>query len=205
MNLVDFVDDIVVEVPAVLEPTALSHLIRAARQFCRDSRIWQREFSIYTVKGVDGYSVSPADSGTVLDVEWLALEGRYLDGRHSTALVGNSDPEASRGRPETYHLFEGDRIVFTPIPDGSHIVTGVQSLIPPRGSDEIPDWMADQWGEALVALTSANLMTMPNKDWTDPSASQIHFARYAQLVQQAKKFALGENRRATREVSYGGL
>lgn len=205
MNLIDFVDDVVVEVPQVLEPTAMTYVVRAARQFCRDSRIWQRDFSIYTVAGVEGIQLSPVEMGAAMDIEWLSLDGKYLDGRHSTALTGDGRPEERRGRPQIYHIFDGDRVVFSPTPDAQYKVKGVQSLLPERGADEIPDWMADQWGDTIIAAASANLLMMPEKDWTNPAAARAHAERYVRGMEAARKFAMGESRRATRIVAYGGL
>lgn len=204
MNLMDVVDEVVVEVPAVHEQTALLHLARAARYFCRESRVWQKFFQIYTIEGVDTYTVDPSDTGVVLGVEWLARDGEHLQGRRSVSMAQNEDSGSPEGPPYLYHLYEGEGVQVSPVPDQQYILEGVQYLAPSRGSFQIPNWMMDAWGDAIISLACANLLEMPGKDWTNPEAAQIHMARYKTLEDRAKAVARGEDQRLRPGYSQGG-
>lgn len=205
MKYLDMVDELVMEVPSVLEPTALVQLRRAARDFCRDSRIWQRPFTILTIAGIEDYQLDPVERAAPIEIEWLSLDGELLDGRHSMATMGNTAKNARRCAPRLYHEFDGGDIRLSPVPDERYTIHGVQSLQPRRDLDEIPDWLADSWGETIIHLAAAKLLLMPNKDWTDPQMAQVHMGEYQKEMLKAKSQATGEDKPAVRVVQYGGL
>lgn len=205
MDLLDLLDETAMLVPGVPEPTAVVELRRAARQFCQDSRIWQRPFQVYTVAGISGYEVDSAENAALLGIEWLSLNGERLDGRTSQATMANHASDAKQHKPTTYYHTPGSELVLSPVPDDQYVLHGMQALQPYRTSDRIPDWMGDKWGDAIIALAGAWLFLMPEKDWTDAQSASVQMQRYRGYLAQAKKEASGDHEPATRVVAYGGL
>lgn len=201
MELYDLVPELAVQVPHVPAPLAVAELRRASRQFCQDSHIWQRPFDIYTVNRLGTYDISLPEAGSKVAVEWLALDGKRLDGRSTQVSID----DARNGKPDSYYELPGLALGFAPVPDKQYHLKGVISLQPVRNTNDLPDWLADEWGDAIVALATTWLAAIPAKDWTNPEAVAANQARYQMQLGRAVKQARGESQPAVRTVAYGGL
>ncbi|GED44084.1 phage adaptor protein [Cobetia marina] len=204
MDIAALTPDTAIHVVGCPEPTIWVELRRAARQFCQDTGIWKVPFQVFAVPGLDRYPIEPEGSATVSSLVWIGLDGKRLEGRDSEVMMRNQDPNAERGRPTHYYWSRADDMVLAPVPDSQYRLEGVMTLIPRRSAMDIPDWLGERWGEALVALAAAWLLTIPGQRWTDANFARAQMARYQQYVAQAKRQAEGLDQPATRVVRYGG-
>lgn len=204
MDWYELTPELAVLVPHCPEPTQLVELSRATRQFCQDTRIWSRPFQLHVVPGVDQYWADSIEDAAVISIEWLALEGRRLDGRN-TGQFSSRTVSASPGRPVEYYQYPGAEVVLNPIPDKSYAIDGSMSMQPKRGATSIPDWLGDEWGDGIISLAAARLAAMPDKDWTNPDTTQTQMMLYDREVRRAIQKKRAADQPALRVVKYGGL
>lgn len=201
MELYDLTPEVAVIVPHAPEPTVVVELRRATRTFCQDSTAWRRPFQAYAIAGLSQISIDPVEQAALIEVKWLKHAGRFIERRGGKAL----ESHAQQGRPQAYYHYAGDDLVLAPVPDKDYVLDGEQILQPLRTSMEIPDWLGDKWGDAIVALTAAWLMAMPDKVWSNAAEAQTQMMRYQGLVSDAKRDAEGGGGGTCRTVQYGGL
>src|SRR5690554_6823478 len=138
MDWYELTPELAVLAPHCPEPTQITELRRAARQFCQDSRIWSRPFQLYTVAGIDRYPLDVPRQASGITLDWLSLDGRRMDGRN-TSQFRDRAPSATCGAPREYYWYPGEDLVLNPVPDKRHIIEGAMVLQPRRGADEIPE------------------------------------------------------------------
>lgn len=204
MDWYDLTPELAVLVPHCPEPTQVTELRRAARQFCQDTRVWSRPFQLTSEQGVDRYQVEAEDDAAIVAIDWLSLAGRRLDGRN-TGQMASRPGHAAPGTPREYYQYPGGELVLDPVPDAEHVIDGAMSLQPRRKAEGLPEWLGDQWGDGIISLAAARLASMPGKDWTNPNTAQSQMMLYEREVRRAVQQKRAADQPATRVVQYGGL
>lgn len=57
---------------------------------------------------------------------------------------------------------------------------------PFRSSGEVPEFIYEDWLDAIVAMTLSKLYMLTDNDWVNPQMAQIQLQQYQQLVRQAR-------------------
>lgn len=65
--------------------------------------------------------------------------------------------------------------------------------LPKMGSETVPRWFLDKYGEAVVAGALVRLYGMTGKSWTDAAQAQTELLRYENFTTQARLNSVGED------------
>lgn len=205
MEWYDLTPELSLLVPHCPEPTQVVELRRAARQFCQDTQVWVRPVELWVVPGVDRYEVPTPDSkASVIELEWLSFDGKFLQARNTSQLT-DAPGHAPAGRPEEFYQYPGDEVVLAPVPDKQYQLAGSVVLQPRMASETLPEWLGNQWGDAIISLAAARLAAIPMKTWSQPAVAQAQMGLYTDMVRKAKAQKTGANKKGVRVARYGGL
>ena len=172
MKWSDLFIDILPHVPGCPEFLVESTIRRTAVQFCRETHVWEEQLSdIYPISSIKNYRLkTPAESAVIaLAGIWHKNDGnpRPVDDYPSMNSLGmltfKNAPDSSKGPMEVYAI-----------------------LKPSSDATQMPDAIGEQYREGLIGGTLHTLMTIPKKDWTDPSYAQVHLAKYYEAVGEAR-------------------
>lgn len=190
----DLLRDIEAEVPGCPEPVMDRELHDAAYDFCRRTGIWREELEPITPKAdVAEYE---------LTVPFWARAEKVLWGYHGThrmafwtesdVRAANHRAEDDTGDPRHYAMVRGGRnkVVVHPIPaDGDKALTFYALLVPTRSSEELPDWLYDEWQDAIVHGALDRLQRQ-KAEWGDPQRAQDHRRDFSREIARAKREAM---------------
>lgn len=209
-----FTTDIRVEIPELPGFVAERSLIRAAREFCEETRCWRVNITIDVTADdptVDIAALLPA--GTEL-VDIVSVKN-VLGGAPVTATTYTKlDRDSSDWRTDTdlnakLYVLDGNNVVrFFPTP--STTVVGKYymrvAVKPTQAATTIDDVVANKYNEALIHGALASLYRLPRKPWTDLNLSSYHATEFrtrmpAARTESAEEFQTG----VARSVKYGGL
>jgi hypothetical protein len=156
-----------VELPGVEDRSFLRALRDAGRRFCDRTEIWA-----WTLDPID---LVEEQLDYTLAHEWQAVIKRVLEVRiNSEAGV----TAGTKGNAQDESLYE-----FTPpstltlddsLEPGADLTDGLEAdvvLVPNLRCDEIPEYIIERWGEAIMAGAIAELKRQPNRGWTDPDGA----------------------------------
>lgn len=143
MNIADLLPEVMPDVPGCPRATAIERLVAAARQFARDSLVWDVEIDRIQVARDQGEVslFSPTDG----KVE--AITSAEID----------SKPVAHRWDGENLTLSEQH-------PAGLLIVRA--ALMPLKTATTLPVPLA-RWPEPIVDYARSRLLSMPRQEWTN--------------------------------------
>lgn len=60
------------------------------------------------------------------------------------------------------------------------------AVAPSRDSEEVPEFIYEEWVDAITALTLSKLYLLTDNEWYNPQAASNQVALYQQLVRQAR-------------------
>lgn len=162
----DFLPRILSHIDGIDSDMAASYAMDSVLQFLRDSKILTEVVCVTLEDCVDSYKIKTSMRITEI------LSVRFFVG-------GRKVP------PETfYHRIEGDTLYCDSAPAGT-VVEIECAVAPPRDSAEVPDFIYEDWVDAVVALTLFKLYMMTDNSWHSPRAAEAQMAIYSQLLRQA--------------------
>lgn len=171
------VDDISRDVrqlfPKAPEDAVRHAIIRAARQFCGQSRWYRVALTATLSPNVQAYSLG---SDPLLEVVDVPL-GRITDTNGAILSLQPSDPttfdpNVKPGRPTTYAYLPEGSVAFFPIPNAAYAVTLTLAVQPKDGVSELPDQLLAKWRVAIEAGAAAFLYELPEA-WRDLNQAEI--------------------------------
>lgn len=159
----------------------LQHVVReAVVRFMRRTRIAVESVEIDLQCGVREYLVETPECEKIVAIE------RVLD-----ACAWNSVradwPSGDLPRPYSWRRDHHHPVVelqYSPKEDD--VVRVDYSWTIGRDGCEIPDFIYEEWEEAIKHGALAELLMMPGQEWTRPQMAQYHEGKYNQLVVEAK-------------------
>lgn len=60
------------------------------------------------------------------------------------------------------------------------------AVAPPRDSDNVPEFLYEEWVDAITALTLSKLYLLTDNEWYNPQGANNQVTLYQQFVQQAR-------------------
>lgn len=151
-------------------------ILRAVDEFLKYTGLWSAESAgIQLVDGTAAYAVTAPTGGTVCRVEAV---------RYKTTLLAPADPSMGAtylGGDAPYAFWFGTDgyIHLSPTPAGTFGVTdllkfrAISTILSGAGTaPTIPDFVAADYHDAIVAGAVARLLEIPGKGWTDRVAAR---------------------------------
>lgn len=158
-----FLNDILPQVPGCPGALVKNEVRRSAIEFCDDSWIWQ-DRSEYTV---------PADHDEIT----LAIPA-------GSAIAGVQMAVDKAGFNE--YTRSGTTITLDHAGTDSTVFKVTVFLKPARDADSLPDFLYEDWFEAIESRAKYELMNMPGKKWFSPNLAVINQRKYLKHLGQAK-------------------
>lgn len=165
-------------VPGCDEDTATFYIRQAAIEFCANSQAWKQELSIptvadqsnYTIPYPTGSALSKLDSFTLVDLDGVPND----DYEAVSAKTGRS---LDRNFSDSYYVYlseDAATLIVMPSPDesGASVLPYV-TLKPSQTSAGVPDWLFEQYVDAIAQGALSKLMGLPGKAWSNPGLSTV--------------------------------
>lgn len=174
----------------VSEPTILRYLRRAAQQFCQDSKIWDVNIGSKEVmpdatpnlrRRIAVPSTAEGDSSFVLpDQSYLNAVSRVR-----YALSPSMEPKNLADSQWSYDIPTRE-LVLEPGAIFQTMTLHVDAILQTSASaTQLPDWMAELWGEGISDYCTFEIMSMPKQEWSDPELAGVFKAKYDARVTEA--------------------
>ena len=163
MTYDELVDEILPDAPGCPRMTVRDRVRDGARQFARESLVWDVEAERRT-----------ADSGETEFDLILPREGQFWT---VTAVEIDEKPVAHEWDRE-------ERIVRLPRGRRGELVIRV-ALEPKDGQASLPQALAE-WSEAIKDYARYRLMVMPGQEWTQPEMGMAYRRQYDDRVNDAR-------------------
>ncbi len=165
----DFLPEVLPYVVGCGEALAINHIIKAAREFCAGTLVWQVEAQVATVAGQPTYTFPLATGLEVVRLLNVSVDGTdYLVPNRSNgrrlARAFVSDVATLSG-PKAITLSVAPSVAGKPIL--------VECAVKPTLAAETwPDALAEHVTDIAPGAISS-LCLLPKVDWTDPSTAAI--------------------------------
>lgn len=169
-DLDDFLPYIRMYAPGVGDPAAFFGIRQAAIEFCERTRIWQFEDN-WNVAADDcegvlapaGADIHEIDKVWFNGVELRKVTPQWMDEFVSNWRSGNEKPT---GQPSYVTQTAPNSIILVPFGSGSVKVS--LYLKPSQDCDQLPDFLVDQYREAICMGALARILLIPNQSFTNP-------------------------------------
>lgn len=148
------------------------HTRQAAIEFCRRSQFWRMEIPITVQPTVETYLIPmPTDAiaSMLLDFTMLDADGMSTDRFHLVAPNrGRTLERDYRTASYVYLSDDGLSLNVQPIPDVSDAqLVPYLSLKPTQSAATLPDFLVNQYADAIAAGALSRLLNMPKTAWRD--------------------------------------
>ena len=190
-----FLPTIMPYAPGCPEPTARAGIIRAAREFCRRTRLW-RDSDQFTVTPTSCNVVCAPDGADLFEIESASLNGRKLE----PISVGDLDRDVVDWRNLTA---DGARWI-TQVEMGSVLVvpraSGTLSLSvflqPAEEADQLPDFLAQHYRSVIADGALAEILMTPGQPFTAPDRAQFYSMRFENRLGGLSTMSIAGQQRA---------
>lgn len=182
-TLSDFYPHILPAVRGCDSDTVDFHLRQAAIEFCRRSQAWRAELPITAIADTETYTIPlPADSvaSMLLAFDMLDSDGNSTD--RFWLVNANRGRKLQRDNRWTAYVFlsdDGLSLNVQPTPDTSIAqLVPYLSLKPSQTATTLPDFLRDQYADAVAAGALARLLAMPKTAWRDVGDASAQQAKF---------------------------
>ena len=188
VDLDDLLPEVRTHLPGVDDPTAQLYLRRAAKRFCQQSRVWQQLLGTKTVgppadpEAKVRFPIPSVGEAVTPDDGFVVPDDAYVHSIFRVLL--DDDPVAER---RYYFDLTNRHLVLEPgtlIQDGAMKVGAI--LEPTRAAETLPEFIAEQWSEAIIDYAIFEMMSQPKKEWTDPASARTFLAKFQRRVAESR-------------------
>lgn len=202
----DWVDDLLVEVPAAMEETVDRAVVAAIQSFFRVSEAWRYEEDVYLYPGVHEFALSPPADTYVASLLHAVVTYPNGDTVELKSVPPHQFRKGPHGDPAACYVTDASLFVDGELEGGVvHVSVVVQ---PKRTITAVPDSLGDKWFDYIRSGAMARLLTMADRPWTDMTrgfaVAATYEARFDAGVELARREARGDRSRPVRTVAYGG-
>lgn len=178
-----WLDHILPRVPGATSPIVLQAVRDATTEFCRRTRIYTHELAPIDIVGdLHTYTVTPPEHTVVADFMRVHVAGKKIDPytEDDMDIVVRWWDQGARGPAEAYLVPANNQIRIVPIP-AETIAGGLVAkvaLCPLNTSTECPDFLFDDYREAIQCGALAELYMMPRMRWSNGALAQKNEADF---------------------------
>lgn len=169
--------------PGAPEPSALTCLIDAARDFCDRTRMW-RETDEIEITTPDGQALTTIEDAEICEIEWAEFEGYELTPQSPDYLddhfPGWAHGAIETGGPKYFTQLLPDTIIIVPPAEGTLRARFV--LRPKDGASTLPDFLARRFPTQLGEGAAARLLMLPGATTADPDRAVYLEAKFQKFI-----------------------
>jgi hypothetical protein len=170
--------------------TIIRAYIRAAREFCGESRWMRLTLAAATSPNVQLYSLGNDPNLEILAVSAVSVTvpGTPLPIKVALPpIVGMAmDPNLRPGVPVEHSYVPEGQIAFNPTPDKVYPVTITLIVQPKVTAVELPDELLVKWDRTFQAGALAYLFEIPGEVWANPQQALMEMAKFRSGKSNAK-------------------
>lgn len=196
-NVQEWVDSIRMDVPEPLDTTVARQVRYAIQEFFRASEAWLHTERIELVEDNAPLENMP-DKTYVAATKYAYFEPEDRDGRYklTSELPHRLTPATRVG----CFAHSGNRILLDAFEKGTLEVSVV--VQPNRNIESVPDSLGDKWFDVIRRGAVARLLSMPEKEWSNPRAAATYEAHFREGIAKAKREARDDRSRPKRSVRF---
>jgi hypothetical protein len=212
--LTELVSDIQATIPEIPGFIAERQVLRAARQFCHETRAWRDSFQFSVIEALPTVALgSLIPAGTEL-VDIISIKntggGEPVHPRTYSWLDRNtSDWRSETDLNASYYVRDSNntiRLSPTPSVTTVDLYDARVAVKPTLAATELEDGLVSRYREELISGALGHLFLIPRKPWTDLNLAQYHKAQFMVSWAGARVAAAEEHQTGVpRKVKYGGL
>lgn len=190
-EVVNLVRDVAQKIRPCPRETMLNAYVRAARQFCGESRWYRVNLDAATVAYQQLYSLGSDPFLEIVDAPFASLVTNPganqpnivpLQNQPSNAFNPNIEPDT----PIWYSYIPEAQIAFSPTPDNAYPVSMTLVLQPRDGVTEIPDQLLTKWRLAFEDGALAYLYGLVGEPFADPRLAMLYEAKFRSAINNGK-------------------
>ena len=142
-------------------PTAVLRdaILQAAEDFCERTWLWKDYLTLEAVEGQVEYALQPPRSADILAVAEVAVDGVRAE---------FTTPDRATIR-------------FWAAPQAGLEIKALAVLKPSRTAKTLPDFLWDEWQDAIAAGARYKLLDMAGSDWFSPQLSDKYRLEFERL------------------------
>lgn len=177
--------------PACAEPTADTHIIAAARDFCQATRCW-REKDCIDISGDEDEILCVPPYASLMEIEAASIDGRPLHRvQFADARLGEC------GEPEQITQIQPNSIALAPRGRCGGKLSVSMFLMPAQNAQVVPDFLHEQYGQIIAQGALSTLLAIPEQPFSNGSLATYN----AGLFQRAKDARFNLNVRGQQRAS----
>lgn len=188
--------------PGVGDPVAYEWIREAAITFCERTRSW-RSSDAYNVTGVYPGDVRAPAGSVIHEIEMVTFDDQELLAKtpdELDLLTPGWRTGAARGYPMYFTQLDPNTIAVSPLAGGR--VGAWLVLKPSADAIAVPDFIADQYRQAIADGALMRVLALPKTDWANPQLAMAFAAAFeSRLVALSNKGAAGQQRAHPRSKS----
>ena len=183
-NLKDIIPDVRTHLSGSAEIMVLQYLRRAAKQFCQDSLIWEHLMGSKVIGDntlqEEPYTIVLPETGD--DPDFTIPANSYIN---SISKIQLDDEEVDIDN-YGYDIVNQTLSIRPRTVDNQQTLKIYAVLEPTKGTNIIPDFLLERWGEGIADYAIWEMMSMSGREWSDRSMASTYKMKYESRVSEAK-------------------
>jgi hypothetical protein len=188
--------------PGVGDPVAYEWIREAAITFCERTRSW-RSFDTYNVNGIYPGDVRAPAGAVIHEIEQVTYNDQQLEAKSPEELdllTPGWRSGAARGCPAYFTQLDPNTVAVSPLAAGRVVAWLI--LKPAADAMALPDFIADQYRQAIADGALMRILALPGKEWTNLQLASGAGAAFSQrLTVLSNKGSSGQQRAHPRSKS----
>lgn len=187
---VQMLDLVAIELPQCPKNVALQCCKLAAIAFCEDSKVWKHYPDALDVEaGVRDVVIDPPAGARICGLHTLKMSGRNINPIVPAVLFEKVNGwDTVSGTVTNYWTDQADTIKLYPLPTASQsaVLSCVAAATPKMNATGMPDWIWEEYHDAIAAKAKAIAFSMPKKPWSDPNTFALAEGQYREKLADAR-------------------
>ena len=196
--LIAFYDLLLPELPGCTSAMVNFQLREVAREFCTSTNVWRHPLTaISLVANQSTYTMPVPANSEVVRVVSLTKAGDLLwadvesdDDTRIRPKYGRHEPPYTLSSDLLQIVLAADEVPTAALASGLVLVA---ALKPTAAASDIPDFILNQYSEAIRCGVLSRMLFMSKKPWSDPGLAGVYAKKWAQEM----TFAAFQGRRGS--------
>ena len=166
-------------------PRVLVHaeMLRAAREFCEKTHAWRESRYVGFGANLNESTINAGEGNAFV----ATISARKKGETTKFGYVTNPDDMSlATGVPSLWSSKTISKLMISPVPIEQIILQVEIALKPALTGTEIPDEIAETWGEGIADGAVYNLLMMEDTEWYNPDRASFHKNRFDNLITDAR-------------------
>lgn len=190
-EVINLIRDVAQKIRPCPRETMLNAYVRAARQFCGESRWYRVNLDAATTANQQLYSLGSDPWIEIIDVPFVSMvTNPGVNQANIVPLVNQPsnafNPNIESDTPIWYSYIPEAQIAFSPIPDNAYPVSMTLVCQPRDGVTEIPDELLVKWRLAFEDGALAYLYGLVGEPFADPRLAMLYESKFRSAINNGK-------------------